>query len=226
MEEDVQARRSWLSGLGVTVAAFVLGSGKALAQSAESPFRPARHPEDDWLEALPGEHRTFIDSSTADGAGDAMLYANNLYLANQSGYGLGEQDVAVVVCLRHASTVFAFNDAMWAKYGKVLSDRAALTDPKNQQPPSINPLNTAAPGSASANRGITLDSLVKKGAHFAVCSLATRRLASMAASATGGNADAVVKELMANAIANSHFVPAGVVAVTRAQERGYTLLRA
>jgi hypothetical protein len=48
----------------------------------------------------------------------------------------------------------------------------------------------------------------------------------MAASATGGNADAVVKELMANAIANSHFVPAGVVAVTRAQERGYSLLRA
>ena len=97
MEEDVQARRSWLSGLGVTLAAFVLGSRKALAQSAESPFRPARHPEDDWLEALPGKHRTF---------------------------------------------------------------------------------------------------------------------------------DAVVKELMANAIANSHFVPAGVVAVTRAQERGYTLLRA
>jgi intracellular sulfur oxidation DsrE/DsrF family protein len=226
MEEAVLARRSWLSGLGVTVAAFVLGSGKALAQSGESGFRPARHQEDDWLEALPGKHRTFIDSSSADGAGDAMLYANNLYLANQSGYGLGERDVAVVVCLRHASTVFAFNDAMWTKYGKVLNERTALKDPKTQQPPSINLLNAADPASASGSRGITLDSLVKRGTHFAVCGMATRRLAGLAAAATGASADTVVKELMANAIANSHFVPAGVVAVTRAQERGYTLLRA
>ncbi len=226
MKEDVQARRSWLWGLGVTAAAFVLGSGRALAQSAESSFRPARHREDDWLEALPGKHRTFIDTSAAEGAGDAMLYANNLYVANQSGYGLGERELAIVVCLRHASTVFAFNDAMWVKYGRVLSDRAALKDPKTQQPLSINLLNTAVPDSVLGNRGITLDSLVKKGAHFAVCSLATRALAGRAASATGGNVDAVVKELMDNAIANSHFVPAGVVAVTRAQERGYALLRA
>ena len=105
------------------------------------------------------------------------------------------------------------------------SEKAKL-DPKTQQPPSINLLNSATAGAALGNRGVTLDSLVQRGVHFAVCGMATRSVASLAATAIGGNADAVVKELMTNAIANSHFVAAGVVAVTRAQERGYTLLRA
>ena len=225
MEKDVRTRRSWLSGLGATAAALVLGSEKALAQSGESGFRPARHQEDDWLDALPGKHRTFIDTSTADGAGDGLLFANNMYLANQSGYALGDRDLAIVLCLRHASTVFAFNDAIWAKYGKVLSDRAAFKDPKTQQPPSVNLFNTEGVAGL-LNRGVTFDALARRGAHFAICSMATRNLAGLIVKATGGNVDEVVKELMANAIANSHFVPAGVVAVNRAQERGYTLLSA
>ena len=42
------------------------------------------------------------------------------------------------------------------------------------------------------------------------------------ADSTKGNADAVYRELVANLIPNSHMVPAGIVAVNRAQERGYT----
>ncbi len=40
----------------------------------------------------------------------------------------------------------------------------------------------------------------------------------------GGSADAVYKELTSNLIPGSHLVAAGVVAVNRAQEHGYTLL--
>ena len=42
--------------------------------------------------------------------------------------------------------------------------------------------------------------------------------------AKGGRAstDDIYKELAANLLANSHLVPAGIVAVNRAQERGYT----
>ena len=39
---------------------------------------------------------------------------------------------------------------------------------------------------------------------------------------TGGNVDAIVKELTSNLVPNGHMVPAGIVAVSRAQERGYT----
>jgi hypothetical protein len=41
---------------------------------------------------------------------------------------------------------------------------------------------------------------------------------------TGVDENAVYKELTSNTIGNAHFVSAGVVAVTRAQEYGYSLV--
>ena len=51
--------------------------------------------------------------------------------------------------------------------------------------------------------------------------MATRRLAGLAAKATGGTTDAVVEELGKNLVRNAHLTPAGIVAVGRAQERGF-----
>ena len=68
----------------------------------------------------------------------------------------------------------------------------------------------------------TLDSVIKRGGHLAVCRLATRRLAGSIATANDSQADKVNEELIANTLANAHMVPAGIVAVSRAQERGYT----
>jgi hypothetical protein len=56
-----------------------------------------------------------------------------------------------------------------------------------------------------------------------VCQMATRFFAGPLAQGTGGNADAVYNELVANLVGNSHMAAAGIVAVNRAQERGYTL---
>jgi hypothetical protein len=57
-----------------------------------------------------------------------------------------------------------------------------------------------------------------------VCDMATHFFAAQLAMMTKGNADAVYKELVANRIPNSYMVAAGVLAVNRAQEYGYTLL--
>ncbi|HKC56604.1 MAG TPA: hypothetical protein VKC35_10790 [Vicinamibacterales bacterium] len=224
MTHDIQARRSIVSGLGAAVAAFALVPGPAGAQTPATRFQPARHQEDAWLDTIAGKHRVFIDASTARGAGEAMLYANNLYVANKSGYSLPENDIVVVACLRHFATVFAFNDAIWAKYGKVLGMMVEFTDPKTRQAPSTNLLNSAEYGMALPNLGTTIDSVVKRGTRFAVCDMATHFFAGGIAAQAGGNADAVYKELVGNTIPNSHMVPAGVVAVNRAQEYGYTLL--
>src|SRR6185436_20465018 len=98
-----------------------------------------------------------------------------------------------------------------------------FTDARTKQAPMANLL---AADDYPPNGGITIGTMAKRGTHFAICSMATRNMATRIAASTGGNADAILKELMANAIPNSHFVAAGVVAVNRAQERGYTLLRA
>jgi intracellular sulfur oxidation DsrE/DsrF family protein len=70
-----------------------------------------------------------------------------------------------------------------------------------------------------------LDSLFKQGVQLAVCATSTRGYATSIAQATGGNADAIFNELTSNLVGkNARMVPAGIVAVSRAQERGYTLV--
>jgi hypothetical protein len=220
------ARRSVISGLGVAAVGVALGSRPLAAQTAGAGgrFQPARHQQDAWLDAVAGKHRIFIDASTPRGAGEAILYSNNLYEANKSGYSLGEPDIVVVACMRHFATPFAYNDAMWKKYGSVMSKMIEFTDPKTKQSPSTNLLNSGAYGMALPNLGNTIDSVVKRGTRFAVCDMATHFFAGQIAMATKGNADAVYKELVANTIPNSHMVAAGVVAVNRAQEYGFSLL--
>jgi hypothetical protein len=226
MTERKSPRRAFLTGLGATVAAVGAASAGVGAQgSTTTRFQAARHAQDDWMDTLPGRHRMIIDGVTANGAGEAVLFANNLFEANKTGYSLGERDVAIIVCLRHFATPFAFNDAIWAKYGAAMSGPIQFTDPKTKQPPATNLYNSGSYGMTLPNLGNTLDSLIKRGAHFAVCDMATHFFATQLAG-PNGNADAVYKELTASTIPNSHFVAAGVVGVNRAQERGYTLIYA
>jgi hypothetical protein len=213
-----------LSGIGAAIVAIALGSKRAAAQAPGASFQPARHQQDEWLARLPGKHRTIVDCATVAGAGEGMLYANNLYVANRNGYQLNESDVAVVVCLRHLATVFAYNDAMWGRYGQTLSSFVQFVDPKTKQAPATNLLNSSDYGVALPNFGNSIPSVVKRGAHFAVCEMATRRIAGQVAVAVKADPQALFKEFAANLIPNSHLVAAGVLAVNRAQEYGYTLL--
>src|SRR5438309_1866438 len=85
MNEAMNTRRSLMTSLGAVAAAAVLVPTAAGAQSGVSAFRPARHKQDSWMDELKGQHRVFIDSSTASGGAEALLYANNLYMANEGG---------------------------------------------------------------------------------------------------------------------------------------------
>ena len=218
-------RRSILTG-AAAAAAVSLAPQSAGAQAPARAYQPARHSQDEWLDGVPGKHRTIIDCASTASAGAGILYANNLYVANARGYSLKEADVAVVVCLRHLATVFAFNDVVWAKYGKALSDAVMFTDPKSGQAPSTNLLDATGYGMALPNGGVTIASVAKRGTQFAVCDMATNRLAGLVATSTKGVQEAVYTEFVRNLIPNSHLMSAGVVAVTRAQEYGYTLLTA
>src|SRR5262249_23215634 len=180
-------RRSFLARLGMalsTVGMAIAANESAEAQAATESGRwqPRRHPVDDWMDRVTGSHRLGVDSTKPAGLGSAIWYANNFYIANQSGYQLGHTDLAVVIVLRHGSTAFAFTDAMWAKYGTVLAQRINFDDPKTKQRPKINVYNSTTHGDLLPSGGITLDALAERGVHFAVCQIATRRLAAAIAS--------------------------------------------
>ncbi len=221
--QSLMARRSFLTRLGAgvgVVGAAAAGGPAAMARPAEDgAFRPARHAQDDWYDKIPGVHRFVFDTDSADGMAWALQFANNFYKANADAYGLKDSDLAVVIVARHKSTPFAYNDAMWAKYGKQLSDQTEFTDPKTKQPPTVNFYTVEGEGPENASK---MNALIKKGAQFAVCGMSTRGISGRIAKANGLEADAVFKEITANLIGNSHVVPAGILAVNRAQERGYT----
>jgi hypothetical protein len=212
------ARRAFLSrlGTGATAAGLtVLTDRPAAAQAARSSdWHPRRHPEDDWLDRIPGVHRFIFDTTSADGFDAALRFASNYFTANESGYGLKNEDLAVVIVARHHSTPFAYTDGTWSKYGVSLAQRSGFTDPATKQPPIVNVYRTR------------LDELLRQGAHLAVCQMATRNIAGIVAEASGTDTDSAYKELVANLVSNAHMVPAGIVAVNRAQERGYSFVHA
>jgi hypothetical protein len=223
MEHDAVGRRSLLTtGLGVA-AAVGLGMDVAGAQTP-SPFQPPRHDQDDWLDQVPGKHRVIIDATSATGAGEALLFARNLFAGNRTPYGLADGDVATVVCYRHDATRFGFGDAAWAKYGQIFGDYLKFVDPKTQKAPSTNVYTVAGYGEDLSSLGVTIGDVQKRGVQFAICDGSTRRVSQLLARATKGVADDIYKDLVANVIPGGRFVNLGVIAVTRAQERGYSLL--
>ena len=228
--EALVARRSFLgrlgAGIGVIGAAAVASSpAVAAALPAASPkeWKPARHEQDNWLEEVPGLHRFVFDTTTAGGFDAALRYAQNYYFTNEMSYGLKDSDLAVLFIARARSTAFGYSDAMWAKYGMMFSQQSGFTDPKTKQPPAVNFFARA--GDAADQDAGTMQALIKMGVRIGVCAAATRNIALRIATATNGDREAINKELSSNLICpNARMVPAGIVAVNRAQERGYSLV--
>jgi hypothetical protein len=223
---DTNTRRSFLSRAGAGAAAFLAvfrGTPTAAAASASSPFEPARHTEDDWFDQPAAKHKLFIDTTNPGAFGQAIAWSRNFFEASASGYGLTDADTAIIICARHFSTPFAYTDAMWAKYGADFSERLeGFVDPKTKQAPKTNVYLASDYGEALRNTGFPLNDVLKRGVRLAVCGMATKRFAGLVAKKHGSSADEVFKELCGNLVPNSHIVPAGIVAVNRAQERGFT----
>jgi hypothetical protein len=202
------ARRSFLSrfGMGAALVAGV-GAGLAAARPAvaqTNAFKPRRHKEDAWMDTPNVAHRVVIDSAFPPAGGAALLYANNNFLANKTGYGLDAQDIAIIVVLRHLSTPFAFTDVIWAKYGGALSEIIDFKNPATKAAPATNLYN-------SGRRGMALDQSRRhhfepgRERMFSSRSAVLRCVSwpMRSAQRTKGDADAVYKEFAANLVPNS-----------------------
>jgi intracellular sulfur oxidation DsrE/DsrF family protein len=207
-KHNLKQRRAIIAGLGA-MAAGTLAAQPAEAQSASSDsFTPTLHAQDEWMSAMKGQHRIVLDVTSPTGVPDAVRFANNLLAGHKNGWGVEESDVAVLVCFRHGATPFGYADAIWSKYGKTI-------DPKATPAPTANPYNSGEQTQLAA--------LAKRGVQFMVCGTASRGLAGRIAG-SGGDVEAVLKEMGANLIPSARIVPAGVVGVVHAQERRFALI--
>jgi intracellular sulfur oxidation DsrE/DsrF family protein len=190
----------------------------AIVQAPAAPVAPtrswaaARHAEDDWLDDNAAKHRNLFDTYNPEHFPDALLFSGNIFETNLAAYEIAAKDLAVLLVVRHNTTPFGYNDAMWAKYGKHFSKRMDWVDPKTHEVPAANIYTSRFAG------------LAKNGLRLAVCQRTTRAYVSIIARDTGDKAEDVYTELTSNLVIPGRVVPAGVITVTRAQERGYTLV--
>ena len=98
-----------------------------------------------------------------------------------------------------------------------------FVDPKKKQPPVVDVYQATASGPFLTNCQTTLSGMALRGVHFSICDMTTRVYARIAAGAPGLKASHVHDARRASAMPNAHLLVAGIVAVTRAQERDYTL---
>jgi hypothetical protein len=211
-------RRGFLARLGAVLGGSAFGASALRAQQATA--GPLVHPEDAWLDALPRGHRMVFDAYTLGGAVSAGRFCGNWIYSNGTGYGLKPEQLGAVIVLRSSATIYAFNDAMWAKYPQ-LAQQSRLTDAATNKPYDYNPF-LRAPAGNSPTQGVQWSGLASQGVHFAVCNGTTTLLAGMIAGNDAKAAETVRLELAANLLPNGHLMATGIVALGRAQEKGFT----
>ena len=221
-DEGTIARRTVVAAIGPGVVALGAVTAPRDASAKDSRWQPTLEKDDDWME-IPSRHRIVFDATSSEGAAHSLFFARNFISVNQSDYGIGQSQLATIIILRHMATVFGYNDEIWAKYGKTLSNMSNFTDPKTKEAPTRNLYDVKGFGPGLANADATVSELAGQGVHFAVCGAATQRVAAMVAAETKSDAEVIRRELVSHLVPNGRIVAAGIVAVNRAQERGYAV---
>lgn len=216
--------RRTIIGAGALIAgAGMLATAPARGAPASGGWSPVRETRDGWMD-LPGtRHRMVWDTIGARPFAEALFYATNYYLANKTGYGLDADKLGVIVIARHMSTPFAYSDAIWAKYGTAFAKAAGLEGKEAELARTCNPFMVPGRAAMAGPAGdAAIATVTAKGAHFAVCGMATTYIAGLLANGDAAATKRIDAELAAGLVPNAVMVPAGIVAVNRAQEHGYT----
>ncbi len=209
------ARRGFLARLAAGTAALA-AAGLPSTVRAEQVLRLRSEDPDHWLDALTGKHRQIYDVISLKEAANGVFFARNFLDANNSGYGLPDNEINAVVSFRHMGFAAGLNDEMWKKYA--LGEMLSWNDPETKAPAVRNTV-LGSPGDTNKDAA-TITAMHARGGVFTVCGMAMRAFAGRAAQRTGGTAAAVLADFQHNLVPGGVEVVAGVIAVNRAQERG------
>lgn len=210
-------RRGFLARVAAAAAAagaLPLVGGEALAQAPQ-----ADH--DKWLDGLNGKHKQLFDMPAVD-AGLPLIHILNYFSTYASAYGAKPGEVTAVGTFYGMTTLFGLNDAMWAKYhiGSALN----VNDHKTGAAATRNVWRVEPEISIGAKKLVMapagLEALQKAGTTFLLCSNALTFFAGELAAAHNMQAPAVLTELKANMLPGVILVPAMVIAIQKAQDRG------
>jgi len=169
---------------------------------------------DGWMKPLKGKHRQFFHTTAATET--PMLMASNYLDAYRDAFKAKDGDANAVVGMHGGGLAMGFNDAAWAKYA--MGKGGSINDPATKEPAVRNIFATGTP--------LAIDTLQKRGVVFLMCNTALRMRSRGFAAERGETYDAVYADLSASRLPGVILVPALVVAINRAQEAGFTYVRA
>jgi intracellular sulfur oxidation DsrE/DsrF family protein len=207
-----EPRRTFIARAAAVFAA-VAGIPTVASASVASTLLEKDSEHDAWMRSLKGLHRQIFHALDLNDR--PMLMASNYLDAYDQAYHLKPAEYNAVIGVHGGALQIGFTDAAWAKYG--FGKSGNVTDPQTKEPATRNIYARGSP--------LTVETLQKRGVLFLMCNTALRIRARALATERGESYDAVYNDLAASRLPDVLLVPAMVVAINRAQERGFTYLR-
>jgi hypothetical protein len=201
------------------------GPRRRAGMSAQGPSReggarfqpPATRPTTGSIKYR-GSIGSCFDTITADGLTNALLFINNYYTANQTGYGLTDKDLARVARPAASFDALCVQQCHLGQVRTPITQRSQYNDPSTNQPPKTNLF--AGSGTSDQGGRNTRVTVAQRGVQFAVCQISTRNYANTIAMVDRSQCRCRLAELAGNRLANARLVPAGIVAVNRRRNVG------
>jgi intracellular sulfur oxidation DsrE/DsrF family protein len=215
-------RRDVLARLATGAAAVAAGlaSPRLLAAAAPDvpPSNVLRGPDDDWMRALTGKHRTVFDLS-AHKNGKPLGQAKNFLDAWRDAFHVPDREVNLVIGVHGEGIPIVLTDAVWSRYK--IGELYKVTDVATKAPAVRNVFaegNVVPDGPVTREQSV--EALQRRGVRFLICmntiAAATRKLAA----AGLGPSEEIRSALLGGLLPGVITVPAMVVTFTQLQERG------
>ena len=205
--------------LGTLVASTAAGLASLTPLSLEAATRTRRITDnavdaafEAWLNKITGKHKMLFDAPEVND-GMPVVWPRVWLNGNNENYGTKDTENSAVIVLRHSGIPIAMQDALWAKYK--LGETFNIKD--GAAPATRNVFGKQMPLPLP---GTGIEQLLASGAQFGVCNVALTIYSGMVAQKMSMDAAAVKADWVAGLIPGVQVVPSGVLAVSRAQEKG------
>ena len=214
-------RREFLETLALGGVALAVGACATGASTSQAPL-PAAPPaakegpwDSSWLDQLTAKHKQIFDIPTYSN-GDGLFYVKNYFNAHRDAFGATFPDVQAVLGIHGEAYPIVFGDAIWAKYD--FGRRVQAIDPRTGKTALRNVLWQPREGEDMYEYSV--NALQPRGAKFILCNNVLRFVTRTLAQETRATYEATRADLLGGLLPNVTIVPAMVVAIGLAQERG------
>lgn len=214
----VQSRRAFLGRTAATLSAATFTGPLTAVSSAQASLRW----DLSWLDNMHGVHKQVFDLSYLDTESEhpPLLGVSNYLRACREVFGLPASRVSTVVGIASSGFPLVVQDALWERYR--LGEEWKIKDPVTNAWAVRNVYAELPAGDAL--RRATVRALQAEGTVLWMCNNALNYVSRQLATKTQQSQAIVRDELIAGFLPGIRLVPAHVLLVGLAQEKGFTYI--